>query len=111
MTLDRVIVDLRDAFEASQIYVARKSRLTLWQTREQVGSTNIYDRVVSRARSLRGLKVVGLPRKDLGGANKQVKEFFETYLNCKKSSSSALPSSQVTELLQSSQVTESQQSS
>lgn len=29
MTLDRVIVNLRDAFEPSQIYVARKSALVL----------------------------------------------------------------------------------
>ncbi|KAG9189567.1 ATP-dependent DNA helicase PIF1 [Alternaria panax] len=58
MTLDRVIVDLREAFEASQLYVA-----------------------LSRARSLKGLEVVALPRRHLGGANPQVKEFFYTYLN------------------------------
>lgn len=29
MTLDRVIVNLRDAFEPSQIYVARESALVL----------------------------------------------------------------------------------
>jgi hypothetical protein len=39
---------------------------------------------VSRARSLKGLKVVGLPRYELGGANAQVKEFYETYLKKKR---------------------------
>ncbi|USP82420.1 hypothetical protein yc1106_09694 [Curvularia clavata] len=74
MTLSRVIVDLSAAFEASQIYVA-----------------------LSRARSLKGLKVLGLPRKNLGGANKQVKEFLETCLKPKKLlSGAALPSSQLT---------------
>ncbi|KAH3982695.1 hypothetical protein HBH70_003200 [Parastagonospora nodorum] len=57
MTLERVIVDLSRAFEPSQIYVA-----------------------LSRARSLKGLKVIGLPRTNLGGANEQVKEFFEKFL-------------------------------
>jgi hypothetical protein len=38
---------------------------------------------VSRARSLKGLRVVGLPRVNLGGANEQVKEFFEKYLRNK----------------------------
>lgn len=73
MTLDRVIVNLRDAFEPSQIYVA-----------------------LSRARSLKGLSVVGLPQKDLGGTNKQVKEFLETYLDCRSGAKLGLPSSQVT---------------
>jgi ATP-dependent DNA helicase PIF1 len=58
MTLDRVIVDLARAFETSQIYVA-----------------------LSRARSLKGLTVRALPRNELGGANAQVKEFMETFLN------------------------------
>ncbi len=40
--------------------------------------------IVSRARSLKGLKVEGLPRADLGGANAQVKEFMEIYLLKKK---------------------------
>jgi hypothetical protein len=30
-----------------------------------------------------GLKVIGLPRTNLGGANEQVKEFFEKYLKNK----------------------------
>ncbi|CBX94541.1 hypothetical protein LEMA_P120320.1 [Plenodomus lingam JN3] len=60
MTLDRVIVDLGRAFEPSQIYVA-----------------------LSRARSLKGLKVVALPQRNLGGANAQVKEFFAKYLSKK----------------------------
>ncbi|CAO2657621.1 Nn.00g037470.m01.CDS01 [Neocucurbitaria sp. VM-36] len=60
MTLDRVIVDLARAFEPSQIYVA-----------------------LSRARSLQGLKVTSLPQRNLGGANAQVKEFFEKYLSKK----------------------------
>lgn len=60
MTLDRVIVDLGRAFEPSQIYVA-----------------------LSRARSLKGLKVVALPQRNLGGANAQVKEFFAEYLSKK----------------------------
>lgn len=68
MTLDRVIVDLSDAFEASQIYVA-----------------------LSRARSLNGLKVVGIPRRNLGGANQQVKEFFNTYLDHTSPYSASLP--------------------
>jgi len=58
MTLDRVIVDLSRAFEPSQIYVA-----------------------LSRARSLKGLKVIALPKRPMGGANPQVKEFCATYLS------------------------------
>ena len=52
MTLSRVIVDLRHAFEPGQEYVA-----------------------LSRAETLRGLKVEGLPGKDKG-PNKQVVEFL-----------------------------------
>lgn len=52
MTLSRVIVDLSHAFEPGQEYVA-----------------------LSRAETLRGLKVEGLPRKD-SSPNKQVVEFL-----------------------------------
>lgn len=38
---------------------------------------------VSRARSLKGLKVMALPQRNLGGANPQVKEFFEKFLSKK----------------------------
>jgi hypothetical protein len=53
--------------------------------------------IVSRARSLQGLKVVALPFRNLGGANPQVKEFFETFLNNKPSSSQTPQSSQASE--------------
>lgn len=53
MTLSRVIVDLKHTFEPGQDYVA-----------------------LSRAETLRGLKVEGLPRNDTG-PNKQVIEFLE----------------------------------
>jgi ATP-dependent DNA helicase PIF1 len=75
MTLDRVIVDLSRAFEPSQIYVARTLIETLGYTVDE-----LIVSLVSRARSLKGLKVIGLPRTSLGGANEQVKEFFEKYL-------------------------------
>ena len=100
--MDRVIVDLTKAFEASQLYVARKPHHIRNQLRGQVLTTLI----VSRARSLKGLKVVGLPSRNLGGANAQVKEFFEKYLDTKPSSSSSQrpQSSQASQGLQSSQV-------
>jgi hypothetical protein len=75
MTLDRVIVDLSRAFEPSQIYVARM--LIVSRTHK---ADELTMQTVSRARSLMGLKVIGLPRMNLGGANEQVKEFFEKYL-------------------------------
>ena len=53
MTLSRVIVDLRHSFESGQAYVA-----------------------LSRAETLGGLKVEGLPKEDRG-PNKQVIEFME----------------------------------
>ncbi|KNG47236.1 atp-dependent dna helicase pif1 [Stemphylium lycopersici] len=59
MTLDRVIVDLSKAFEASQLYVA-----------------------LSRARSLQGLRVLGLPYKRLC-ADAAVKWFIRMYLEPK----------------------------
>jgi len=74
MTLERVIVDLSRAFEPSQIYVARMSFTSSHFLCQANKST------VSRARSLKGLKVIGLPRTNLGGANEQVKEFFEKFL-------------------------------
>lgn len=89
MTLDKVIVDLSEAFEASQIYVARKS------TSFSHGIHELIDATVSRARSLKGLKVTGLPRRRLGGGNVQVKEFFQKYLTKKPASASVPPSSQV----------------
>jgi hypothetical protein len=89
MTLDRVIVDLRKAFEASQLYVARGSH------QKSAQKDILTPATVSRARSLKGLKVVGLPQRHLGGANAQVKEFFEKYLNSRPSSSQTPQSSQV----------------
>lgn len=53
MTLSRVIVDLRHSFEPGQAYVA-----------------------LSRAETLGGLKVEGLPKEDRG-PNKQVIDFME----------------------------------
>lgn len=53
MTLSRLIVDLRHSFEPGQLYVA-----------------------LSRAENLGGLKIEGLPGKDMG-PNKQVIEFLE----------------------------------
>lgn len=78
MTLDRVIVDLKDAFEASQLYVARKFYCLPITAKQRLTS-----RTVSRARSLKGLEVVALPTKNLGGANPQVREFFDKYLDKK----------------------------
>jgi hypothetical protein len=75
MTLDRVIVDLSRAFEPSQIYVART-----FPSFQYLVDNRLTVETVSRARSLKGLKVIGLPRSNLGGANEQVKEFFEKYL-------------------------------
>lgn len=99
MTLERVIVDLSRAFEPSQIYVARmfnSSSLFLFlfslyypeqkkklPHRLETEANAIYYFIVSRARSLKGLKVIGLPRANLGGANEQVKEFFDKYLKKK----------------------------
>jgi len=74
MTLERVIVDLRRSFEPSQIYVARKLGPVI-SALPQLTST-----IVSRAKSLRGLRVVHLPPEDLGGANPQVREFYETFV-------------------------------
>jgi hypothetical protein len=88
MTLERVIVDLSRAFEPSQIYVARES-VPLSVNRLPANKAHI----VSRARSLKGLKVMGLPRVNLGGANEQVKEFFDKYLR-NTSAEAALPPSQ-----------------
>lgn len=53
-------------------------------------------KTVSRARSLKGLSVVALPLRNLGGTNKQVKEFLETYLDCRSGAKLGLPSSPVT---------------
>ena len=78
MTLDRVIVDLARAFEPSQIYVARKCLSSITTKNVEADA-----RIVSRARSLQGLKVTSLPQRNLGGANAQVKEFFEKYLSKK----------------------------
>lgn len=78
MTLERVIVDLSRAFEPSQIYVARTFFFAQHDTIKKLSIET-----VSRARSLKGLKVIGLPRTNLGGANEQVKEFFEKYLKNK----------------------------
>jgi len=79
MTLERVIVDLYDSFEPSQIYVARKLG-PLVSALLQLTIT-----IVSRAKSLRGLRVVRLPKEDLGGANPQVKEFYETFIRNRSS--------------------------
>jgi len=75
MTLDRVIVDLSRAFEPSQIYVARKFPYS----HNSMQSAKTLE--VSRARSLKGLKVIALPKRPMGGANPQVKEFCATYLS------------------------------
>ena len=59
MTLDRVIVDLADSFEEGQVYVA-----------------------LSRARSLEGLKVKGLPKKDID-CNPRVRQLLWTTFGVK----------------------------
>jgi ATP-dependent DNA helicase PIF1 len=74
MTLDRVVVDLAKAFEPSQIYVARKYYIVAGDASLVV----LISSPVSRARSLNGLKVEGLPNVNLGGANPQVREFMES---------------------------------
>jgi hypothetical protein len=99
MTLDRVIVDLGKAFEASQLYVARESQ----QDPKCIEKQMLTTRIVSRARSLKGLKVVALPYRNLGGANAQVKEFFETFFEKKPSPSQTPQSLQASEFPQSSQ--------
>lgn len=74
MTLERVTVDLAQAFEPSQIYVACKSRREIIHLGACTDTTT-----VSRAKSLQGLTVTSLPRNlNLGGANEQVKEFMQT---------------------------------
>ncbi|RMZ72110.1 hypothetical protein GMOD_00007106 [Pyrenophora seminiperda CCB06] len=57
MTLDRVIADLSEVFESSQLYVA-----------------------LSRCRSLEGLTVSALPNRALPGTDPHVQEFFRKYL-------------------------------
>jgi hypothetical protein len=73
MTLERVKVNLAKAFEPSRVYVART--YSSLHAGRKLTST-----VVSRATSLEGLEVTALPKKDLGGANEQVKRFSDKYL-------------------------------
>jgi len=92
MTLDRVIVDLSNAFEASQVYVA-----------------------LSRARSLSGLRVLGLPKKSLH-ADAAVKWFIRMYLEPKpkdptSSTGTSPPDKPSQQTLLSSQVSQSSQTS
>lgn len=55
MTIDRLVISLDDCFERGQAYV-----------------------VLSRARSLRGLKVLSLPKDSVASADRTVLEFYKT---------------------------------
>jgi ATP-dependent DNA helicase PIF1 len=71
MTLNRVVVDLAKTFEQGQAYVACKVYRF-----NPIPFTMLTLFLVSRARSLDGLKVESFPQRAQSTGNAQVKEFL-----------------------------------
>jgi hypothetical protein len=90
MTLEMVKVNLTKAFETRQVYVA--SMFGVISIAIELTKT-----AVSRATSLEGLKVTGLPRKRFGGADPQIMKFVHAPHLSKK----CRPVSQVSQFIMS----------
>jgi len=78
MTLSKVKVDLKKNFEQGMGYVACKYSVSgYWK---KLLERMLMDAIVSRAKTLQGLKVVSFPQSAQLEANEEVKKFLRTKL-------------------------------